>query len=223
MNRLLPFGKGRIISHAMSRFSDFDEFLRRQEKAADESIKKLQQSRDDYDALIREIFRVFQEYFDTVIKPRKNYFVIAKKKEALPQSHHHRSGVTPYYLYRINLVPKDTLPLSLTPLTVTNSDFVKPGEVSKNDWHPYVALQFDIALHDAVDEERLIPSVSLRLWGELGKEDFAVLEREIAIKTLTSPLSRTTEVTITASHPDQLVVITTRALMTLSPYILSRE
>ena len=219
----MPIVKQRIIRNAMSRFTDFDEFLRRQEKASDESVKRLQQSRDSHDPLIREVFRVFQEYFDTVIKPRKDYFVVAKKKEFLPTSHQTRSGITPYYMYRINLVPKDTLPLSLTPLTVTNSDFLKPGDVSKDDWHPYVALQFDIALHDAVDEERLIPSVIFRLWGELEKEDFAVLEREISIKTITSPLSRTTEVTITTDQPGQLVTITTRALMTLSPYILSRK
>jgi len=206
----------------MSRFSDFDDFLKRQKRASDESINKLQQSRDDHDLLIRELFRVFQEYFDTVIKPRKDYFVIAKKKELLPSSHEKRSSSAPYYLYRINLVPKDTLPLSVTPYAASG-DYLKPGEILGGDWHPYVAIQFDVSLHDVVSEEKLSPKVTLRFWGNFeGKQDTPI-EHPINVSLVKTALTESTVITIPHEfeNPDALVDRTSRVLMMITPSVLA--
>lgn len=205
----------------MSRFSDFDDFLKRQEKAADDALLKLQQSRDEHDLLIRELFRVFQEYHDKIIKPRKDYFVIAKKKEAFPQSQRLRTGLSPYYLYRINLVPKDTLPLSVTPLTATNSEFLRPRKITKGDWHPYVAMQFDVALHDTIVEEKLTPSIVLRIWGDLDVGQKPI-EHPIVVAVEQTALTKTTVITIPyePERPDALVDRTSRVLMMITPSIL---
>lgn len=207
----------------MSRFSDFDDFLHKQERHAGETIKRLQQSRDEHDLLLRELLRVFQEYYDEIIQPRRDLFVIAKKAESLPQHTEKRTGITPYYLYRINLVPKDTLPLSLTPFTVTNSDFLRPGVITTDDWHPYVALQFDVALHDSLTEEKLSPIVKIRLWNEPAIETQALLEHPITMSLEKSALTKTTVITIPyeEANPHALVDRTTRVLMMLTPHVLT--
>lgn len=161
----------------MSQFSDFDEFLRNKEeeetKHHSQYVQTVLQSRKELDPLLRDLFALFKEYFETILTPRKPLVMILKKQETAIHTIHQDHLNKPYYLYRINLNDQDMLLPAFEWTAIVNEGFFRSEEITKHDWHPYVAMQLDIAFFDTKDARanrytgQLYIAVTIRIWGEI--------------------------------------------------------
>lgn len=158
----------------MSYFSDFDDFLKRQEEQKKQNLNdhrnNVLKSRKDASLLLEDLLTVFKEFNEKIIQPRKPHFVILKKHEELPKF----PDNDPYFLYRVNVIPKDLYVAAYDPNLEPGENHLKSGKITKHDWHPHVAMQYDIAFFDTtVDKKQtglLQPTVIIKVWGNINQK-----------------------------------------------------
>ncbi len=159
----------------MSRFQDFDEFLnekQKEEKATHNAhIQALVKARAHFDPLIREIFALFKEYYETILTPRRKLILVMKRKEDVPRD---MDEEKPSYIYRINLVARQIVPMAFDLSYVVGEHHLTPKKLTQHDWHPHVALQFELAL-EYTDETSYSDKVKIRVtmkaWGDIQIEE----------------------------------------------------
>lgn len=183
----------------MSDFSDFDEFLRFHEYAKRQSqnafTQQIIQNRKDKDPLIKNVFTLFKEYHQTIVSPRTHSFLVFKKHEEI--------SLSVYFLYRIQVIPTDFLPLAFD-LRYTHLPYLQSGKITSDDWYPNVAMQFDLKLQDVT----LTPSIDIKVWGRLEEDaqkplsanikllyakDWSFPYTRLTIQSKTEPLKQTKE------------------------------
>ncbi len=161
----------------MARFTDFNKFLNKQEDLQKTELdihgQKIQQSRKKYDAFIKDVFKIVKDYYDEIIYPREKMHIILKKDENFLQKLQKGNAAEPFYTYLINFVPKKLFSLAFDPNYVIEKSYLFQNELTTSDWHPNVALQFELSLFDVWDNSKekftgnLLPHICIRVWGEI--------------------------------------------------------
>lgn len=210
----------------MSYFADFDEFLKTQtsekQKAQTQHVQNIRQSRQNLDPFINETFYLFKEYFEKILTPRHPYFLILKKKEIIDPI----TKDTPVFLYRVNIIPKQLLPGAFNPAYSFGSTHLTPREITDQDWHFHVSLQYDLALYDTYDEKtktysgKLSPYVFLRTWGNLEEEKQSLASSALTITTDTAWKMSYTQIKISQGK-DELIEEYKNALFVVTPRVFS--
>lgn len=224
----------------MSHFSDFDDFLNREEeernKHQTQHTKAVLQSRKDLDPVIREILELFKEYFETILLPRKPLVMILKKSEVFQKDLEEPNGKwktgngkSSYYLYRINLIDKDMLLPVFDATAVVDAGFFQSNKITKHDWHAYVALQFDLELVDTKNYQgeysgNLQPEVAIRIWGRV-KEDKS-MPFPASVKLSYQPDGKLTFAQLTIKQDqtiNEFVQTIKHVLMLITPQVFQHE
>jgi hypothetical protein len=212
----------------MSRFDDYDEFLKTQasnQKNLQEELKeKIIKSRTQLDPWIEGIFSLLKEYIETILMPRRGFLMILKKRESLDKIET-KTNANPYFVYRINLIPKELLPGAFDPTDVIGENHFTPNHVTENDWHFDVSMQFDLLLFDTYDEMNhsltgnLEPRFFLRTWGKLTTEQSMLMNPHISISYPKAWKQIYTEIEIRGNNQelprsleDTLMILTPRVL-----------
>lgn len=162
----------------MARFAEFEEFLRRQETAlideADNSVARRISSRYEHDPMIRSSFDIFNDWYQTVIRPRTGLLIVPKKREK-PEGHNDLLD-TSLYRYRVNLITPNITPRGGGDPWYS---YRQAGETQGTDWDPDVALQFNIKLEQKYDltqrkkTDDLEMTISIQAWGSADRESAA--------------------------------------------------
>lgn len=153
----------------MSRFQNFDDFLKQEEEKyksqVNDFVSYIVSARKANDEKIDTAFQVLLDFYKDVIEPRKQFIVATKKKEYSEKDLNEKKSI-PYYLYRVNLTPpQSTWPRRME--SYDRGDFVESGPTTEFDWHPNVAFQFNISLIDEKGEPKLL--IEIRAWGKVPK------------------------------------------------------
>ncbi len=211
----------------MSRIHDFDEFLKAQsqsrQKALNERQKRLFSARQKYDNLIGDTFVLLRDYHEKIILPRLSSFLVVKRKEDLAGE----SDKPIRLMYRANLIPKDFLPPAFdrTDL-IRRVDYLTPYEITENDWHANVALQFTLALESTPDENAEIAlNASVRTWGHLTPDNDTPLTHGIKMTHEIDRRIPYTDLTLTGTQfPEQSFIQEVETiLIVLTPSVLSHR
>ncbi|GEM_PF-3702998 len=215
----------------MSYFSDFDEFLKSQEKSQQEDhsehIQKILKSRMKQDTTIRSLMDMFKEYYETIIKPRKASLLILKKQEKVPQKTPQKYEAAPYFLYRINVIPTDFLPAAFDPAYAT-LPYLVSGNITRDDWHANVTMQFDISLVDSWNTNQatytgeLFPMVTIKTWGTIQTDMGELLSSEIHVSHAVESRLPYTQLFIDG-QTQQVSEKVKHALMVATPYVFSHR
>ncbi len=205
----------------MSRFTDFDEFLRTQDsqkqQAKKEQTEKIKQTRKQLDPWIQEIFSAFKEYYETILLQRREYFLILKKREALETK---KDQAMAMFLYRLNLIPREILPAAFDLSSRHQDNHLTMHMVTEHDWHFDVSFQFDVMLTYLPQSEIFTPEITLRVWGELPYDASKMLPASMHVAYKTAWRHHYTEMQI-MGEPKQLQKEFEQTLMLLTPQILS--
>jgi hypothetical protein len=203
----------------MSSFSDFDEFLRDQESSKKQSEKekseKLNATRAHFDPFVSDIFRLFKEYYDTIILPRRKFHMIFKKKETLKAA----SRDEPQFLYRINLVPVEILPLAFDPGSHPFKDHLAFHYITKNDWHFDVSLQLNLAFFES-DTALLEPRITLCVWGNPKQKEHEILPIMVTQENLTAWTLPYTRFTLNGPA-DEIKTLFEKILILITPQVFA--
>lgn len=168
----------------MSRIHDFDEFLNSQkeseQKAFSERQKSLFAARKKYDNLIGEIFVLIREYHEKIILPRTPSFLVVKRQEDLQGNKSEPLAL----LYRANLVPRDFLPPAFDKTDlIQRVDYLMPNQITENDWHANVALQFTLRLENTPgDITETTVHAALKTWGHILTDKDTLLPHGTSIR-----------------------------------------
>lgn len=213
----------------MSRFNDYDEFLRtqstKQKNLQEELREKLKKSRDRLDPWIDETFSLFKEYIETILLPRREYLMIFKKRASL-QRIETTTNTNPYFIYRINLIPREILPGAFDPSDVVSKNHLSLNEITIHDWHFDISLQFDLSLFDTFDASgkvltgKLEPRLFLRTWGKLPDEESMLINPHVSVSYLCAWKLTYTEIVIQGDTRD-LQSDLENTLMMLTPRVLA--
>lgn len=206
----------------MSSFTDFDEFLKSQDsskkKAEEETLEKIKKSRIQIDPFVSDIFSLFKDYYDTIILPRRSFHMIFKKKENLQKTEYKDK---PYFLYRINLVPVEILPLSFDPSSHPGRDHLSWKHITEHDWHFDVSMQFTLALYASDEPLALMPEITIHTWGNIDQEKSnALIPGGMSISYLTAWHLPYTRIELRGQE-DEVKKNFTETLMVITPRILS--
>jgi len=75
------------------------------------------------------------------------------------------------FLYRVNVLPRILFASHFNPYTTEGASYVRPNDVTQNDWFLKVALQLDILLtHHRSVIPTLVPTVYIRTWGKIASK-----------------------------------------------------
>src|SRR6266571_7747964 len=205
----------------MSRFTDFDEFLRGQDskkqQAQQEQTEKVKQARRQLDPWIQEIFAAFKEYYETILLQRREYLLILKKDASIATK---KDETTAEFLYRANLIPREILSAAFDPSWTHAQNHLTLGEITEHDWHFDVSLQLDVTLVYSDVSEKFTPEISLRVWGKLPDDSSKMLPASMHVSYKTAWRHEYTEIHITG-EPKQLQIDFEQTLMLLTPQIFS--
>lgn len=167
----------------MSRFDNLDLFLQQQQAMRKDTqsavANNIEVARADLDPLIRGSFRVLEEYYRTIVQPRTDLVIVAKKKEQpddpnkLGQDH---------YVYMANFVPQNDRPYSDD--RDASNTYWQANRFGFNDWHPNVALQFGMYLRDKYSQELkaavgLNALLNIRVWGKVPTQKDAITHPDL--------------------------------------------
>lgn len=158
----------------MSLFDDFADFLNREENERQQTengkTKKLLEDRKAYDRLMRAVFTEVREYYQTILRPRRDLFLVFKKDTETEKDREQ------YFLYRINVIAQDSVPLGLD-LRYATTPYLVPEKITQDDWHSNVAFQMSIFLRPAASGYVLV--FTGRVWGEI--ESATPISSEISL------------------------------------------
>lgn len=206
----------------MSRFSDYDEFLRSQtsqrRRSQEELAEKLKQSRKEFDPWIKEMFVLVKEYCSTILVPRQQYYLTMKKHESLFGEKNFEKEL--FFLYRLNLIPRDILPGEFDPTSRIAHNHTTPTIITDHDWHFDVSLEFDLALYCADQSGDLTPKLFLRTWGKLPEDESLLLPADLKVTYKTAWRHAYTEIEINGS-PHKLQEGLEKTLLLLTPRVLA--
>lgn len=213
----------------MSRFTDYDEYLRTQasnkKTLQDEIREKLKKSRKSMDVWIDETFSLVKEYIETILLPRRDFLMILKKRESLENIELYNND-EPYFIYRINLIPREILPGAFDPSDVVEKNHFTLNEITLHDWHFDVSMQFDLSLFDTFDRNNKIvtgnlePRLFLRTWGKLPDEQSMLVNPHLTIDYLKKWKLTYTEIIIRGNMRD-LPGDLENTLLMLTPRVLA--
>lgn len=179
----------------MSLFEDFSDFLEREEiekqQQASAKTKKLRATREEYDALMRQVFAKVQDYYQTILTPRLDLFLVFKKDTDI------KNDNDTYFLYRINIIAQDSVPLGLD-LRYATTPYLIPEKVTPDDWHANVALQVTVFFKRNT-EDTLSLVFTCQIWGIL--KSTTPLTKEIIIHTAEKRHLPVTTLTTKATGP----------------------
>lgn len=204
----------------MSRFTDFDDFLhekdQQQSKTNEDANEHVKKQRQTLDPWVSDIFWIFKDYYDTILAKRRQYHMIFKKKEFIPNKTHDDLA---YFLYRINLVPVEILPLAFDPSSHRGRDHLSFNHITKYDWHFDVSLQINVTLTAKdVKNETLTPHIALTTWGSVPKSNVTLLPSDISFKTDTAWHLPYTIFTL-SGKPSAIKDQFEQTLILLTPYV----
>lgn len=156
----------------MSRFGNLNKQLNAldiHEKANE--FASLQSSHTQAGEFIQLVLAIFSDYYTEIVKPRTHLTLAVQKKE--PTLEQLRLATRPsLYIYNVNLVlPAEQWVRKLK--SNESDDFAKSGELPSLSWHPNIAAQLRLELHDqySVDTKEyaniLQPTITFRVWGNI--------------------------------------------------------
>lgn len=185
----------------MSVFEDFSEFLEQEEiekqQQASAKIKKLLTAREEYDDLMRGAFAQIREYYQTILKPRQDLFLVFKKDTST------EDNKDTYFVYRVNIIAQDSVPLGLD-LRYATTPYLIPGKLTPNDWHANVALEVTVFLKRKA-EDTFSLTFTCQIWGTL--KSATPLTKEITIETEEKRHLPTTILTTEAESPKDTIFL----------------
>lgn len=147
----------------MSKFNDFNEFLKKEQSQPINKSGKIQKrinSRKEYDEFLKFVFSVFGDYFSTIIEPRTPLIPISSKKESPEEEILDSKGN--FYEYNIHLIHKNKNSSHQTKIA---------------SWHENTALQFTVGFYSPRIEtqntfsDNLRPRILIKVWDKIEVED----------------------------------------------------